>query len=77
MKITFYNLQKGIRYLRNYGLREFFIRLSEKENRKIFLIVIGIISIRLLKMNLKSRAESQNTGRVSLHLWCLSSVVAE
>ena len=30
MKITFYNLQKGIRYLRNYGLREFFIRLSEK-----------------------------------------------
>ena len=30
MKITFYNLQKGIRYLRNYGLREFFIRLGEK-----------------------------------------------
>ena len=77
MKITFYNLQKGIRYLRNYGLREFFIRLSEKENRKIFLIVIGIISIRLLKMNLKSREESQNTGRASLHLWYLSSVVAE
>ena len=27
MKITFYNLQKEIRYLKNYALREFFIRL--------------------------------------------------
>lgn len=31
MKITLYNIQKGIRYLKNYGLKEFFIRLGEKK----------------------------------------------
>lgn len=31
MKITLYNIQKGIRYLNNYGLKEFFIRLGEKK----------------------------------------------
>ncbi len=29
-KITFYNIRKGIRYLKNYGLKEFWIRLREK-----------------------------------------------
>ena len=30
MKLSLYNLRKGFRYLKNYGLKEFFIRLKEK-----------------------------------------------
>lgn len=30
MKLSLYNLKKGFRYLKNYGLKEFFIRLKEK-----------------------------------------------
>ena len=30
MKITLYNIKKGIRYLKHYGWKEFKIRLSEK-----------------------------------------------
>lgn len=36
MKLSLYNLRKGFRYLKNYGLKEFFIRLKEKENRSRF-----------------------------------------
>lgn len=30
MKLSLYNLRKGFQYLKNYGLKEFFIRLKEK-----------------------------------------------
>ena len=30
MKLSLYNLRKGFRYLKNYGVKEFFIRLKEK-----------------------------------------------
>ena len=34
MKLSLYNLRKGFRYLKNYGLKEFFIRLKEKGEPK-------------------------------------------
>ena len=35
-KIRPYNIQKGFRYLKHYGLREFLVRLSERSFCEIF-----------------------------------------
>lgn len=35
MKISLYNIQKGIRYLKHYGWREFWIRLKEKSEPEV------------------------------------------
>ena len=41
MKINATNIKKGLRYLKHYGLKEFMIRLEEKQNRKQCLMMNG------------------------------------
>ena len=50
-KIKPYNIQKGFRYLKHYGLKEFWIRLCE---RMEFLMVPGLKSTDRRRVNWKS-----------------------
>lgn len=42
IKLSPYTVQKGLRYLKHYGLKEFWIRLHERLNRKRFLTDHGM-----------------------------------
>ena len=54
-KLNPYTIQKGFRYLKHYGPKEFWIRLHERLNRKKFRMVHGMRLISRMRQNLRSR----------------------
>ena len=48
-KLNFYNIKKGIKYLQHFGVKEFFIRLSDKHRGQSYILYNVYYSIYINK----------------------------
>ena len=60
-KLSPYTIQKGFRYLKHYGPKEFWIRLHERFNRKKCRMVHGMRLMFRMKKHLRNKGNINST----------------